>query len=97
MPTTINTMDAEMETSKTLNNTKQCNVPHLSKMWSNLCLLKENLIFFVQIWTQSSFLWIVIAEVAETAEDTHSGDDSKQIGYDNTGTSTISEKVKNTM
>ena len=36
------------------------------------------------MWTQSQFLWIVIAEVAETVGDTDTGDDSKQIDYDNT-------------
>ena len=49
------------------------------------------------MWTQSLFLWIVIAEVVESAEDTHPGDESKQIGHDNTGTSTICETVNNTM
>ena len=49
------------------------------------------------MWTQSLFRWFVIAEVAETVEDAHHADNSKQIGYDNTGSSTISEKVNNTM
>ena len=49
------------------------------------------------MWTQSLFLWIVIAEVAVTVTDTHPSDDSKQIGYDNTGSSTIVEKINNTM
>ena len=56
-------------------------------------LMKRKLVFLVlQMWTQSLFLWIVIAEVAETVGDTHSGDASKQIGYDNTF-----EKINNTM
>ena len=68
----------------------------IKNMWSNLCLLKEKL-SFVQMWTQSLFLWIVTAEVAESVEDIHPGDVSKWIGHDSAGTSTISEKVNNTI
>ena len=61
--------------------------------------MKRKLVLFLvfQMWTQSWFLWIVIAEVAGTVGDTHTGDDSKQIGYDNTGNSTTVEKINNTI
>ena len=61
--------------------------------------MKRKLVLFlvVQMWTQSWFLWIVIAEVAGTVGDTHIGDDSEQIGYDNTGNSTTVEKINNTI
>ena len=44
-----------------------------------------------------TFLWIVIAEVAGTVGDTHTGDDMKQITYDNIGNSTTVEKINNTI
>ena len=39
---------------------------------------RKHVLFLVfQIWTQSCLLWIVIAEVAGSVGDTHTGDDSK--------------------
>ena len=38
-----------------------------------------------------------MSEVAESVGDTQTGDDIKQIGYDNTGNTTIVEKINNTI
>ena len=61
--------------------------------------MKRKLVLFLgfQMWTQSWFLWLVIAEVPGTVGDTHTGNDSKQISYDNTGNSTTVEKINKTI
>ena len=61
--------------------------------------MKRKLVLFLvfQMWTQSWFLWIVIAEVAATVGDKHTGDDSKPKSYDNTGNNTTVEKINNTI
>ena len=38
-----------------------------------------------------------MSEVAESVGDTQTGDDIKQIGYGNTGNTTIVEKINNTI
>ena len=38
-----------------------------------------------------------MSEVVESVGDTQTGDDIKQIGYDNTGNTTIVEKINNTI